>query len=186
MVGRGVRSTREGVLAADGGLDPTAYVAPPPTAATSGPGGASQATFEDLTYPERLDAETLPPETLEEPTAPDAEQPAPVAPVEARTAPRPDIDTRTAAPPVETVSRRSESDGEAFVVQVAAVHGRPAADRMAQRLVDKGYDAYVAEPSTRAPTLFRVRVGRFTDRREAETVAARLEKEEQFKPWITR
>jgi heme/copper-type cytochrome/quinol oxidase subunit 2 len=30
-----------------------------------------------------------------------------------------------------------------------------------------------------------VQVGRFNDRREAEQVARRLEKEEQFKPWIS-
>jgi len=33
---------------------------------------------------------------------------------------------------------------------------------------------------------YRVRVGKFKTKREAETVAARLQKEEQFKPWITR
>ena len=31
-----------------------------------------------------------------------------------------------------------------------------------------------------------MRVGKFKTRREAETVAAKLQKEEQFKPWITR
>jgi hypothetical protein len=31
-----------------------------------------------------------------------------------------------------------------------------------------------------------VRVGKFTTRREAETVAAKLQKEEQFRPWVTR
>jgi hypothetical protein len=31
-----------------------------------------------------------------------------------------------------------------------------------------------------------VRVGKFSTRREAESVAARLQKEEQFKPWVTR
>jgi cell division protein FtsN len=34
--------------------------------------------------------------------------------------------------------------------------------------------------------VFRVRVGKFNTRREAESVAARLQKEEQFKPWVTR
>jgi cell division protein FtsN len=33
---------------------------------------------------------------------------------------------------------------------------------------------------------YRVRVGKFKTKREAEAVAARLQKEEQFKPWITR
>jgi hypothetical protein len=34
--------------------------------------------------------------------------------------------------------------------------------------------------------MFRVRVGKFQQRAEAERVAARLQREEQFKPWITR
>jgi hypothetical protein len=34
--------------------------------------------------------------------------------------------------------------------------------------------------------MFRVRVGHFRTRRDAEPVFARLQKEEQFKPWITR
>jgi hypothetical protein len=29
-------------------------------------------------------------------------------------------------------------------------------------------------------------VGTFPTRREAETIAAKLQKEEQFKPWVTR
>ena len=55
-------------------------------------------------------------------------------------------------------------------------------------------DQYIADlvpakklaPANGTPSVFRVRVGKFTTRREAETVAARLQKEEQFKPWVTR
>ena len=55
-----------------------------------------------------------------------------------------------------------------------------------RRLVGKGFPAYVLSPESGAPAVFRVRVGKFKDRREAETVAARLQKEEQFNPWIVR
>jgi hypothetical protein len=44
----------------------------------------------------------------------------------------------------------------------------------------------VVSPEAGAPAVFRVRVGKFKERREAEGVAAKLEKEEQFKPWIVR
>ena len=57
---------------------------------------------------------------------------------------------------------------------------------MAMRLSTKGYAAYVVSPTTQTPSLFRVLVGTFKTRREAETIAARLQKEEQFKPWVTR
>jgi cell division septation protein DedD len=71
-------------------------------------------------------------------------------------------------------------------VQVAALNARGEADAIAKRLSDKGYAAYVLAPATGTPAVFRVRVGTFKTRREAETIATKLQKEEQFKPWITR
>ena len=51
----------------------------------------------------------------------------------------------------------------------------------------KGYPAFVMAPVKGAPTsVFRVRVGKYKDRRDAEAVFHRLETEEQFKPWIAR
>jgi cell division septation protein DedD len=58
---------------------------------------------------------------------------------------------------------------------------------MVQRLTGKGYEAYILDPAPGAPTtIFRVRVGRYADRSAAEQTRLRLEREEQFKPWITR
>ena len=57
---------------------------------------------------------------------------------------------------------------------------------MAKRLASEGYSAYVLAPAGGTPAVYRVRVGTFDTRREAETVAAKLEKEKQFKPWVTR
>ena len=45
--------------------------------------------------------------------------------------------------------------------------------------------AYVVPPADGA-TVYRVRVGKFSTRDQAEPVKAKLEKEELFKPWITR
>jgi cell division protein FtsN len=44
----------------------------------------------------------------------------------------------------------------------------------------------VLPPANGTPQVYRVRVGQFGTRREAESIATRLQKEEQFKPWITR
>jgi cell division septation protein DedD len=71
-------------------------------------------------------------------------------------------------------------------VQIAALNIRSEADAIAKRLSAKGYSAYVLNPAAGSPQIYRVRVGKFESRREAETIAARLEKEEQFKPWVTR
>ncbi len=78
-----------------------------------------------------------------------------------------------------------EPAGNGYAVQVAALNVRSEADAIARRLAAKGYAAYVVTPAN-GTSMFRVRVGKFGSRREAESVAARLQKEEQFKPWITR
>ena len=57
---------------------------------------------------------------------------------------------------------------------------------MAAALVTKGYPAYVLNPVPGKPPVYRVQVGRFKSRGDADKVAARLRNEEQFKPWVTR
>lgn len=79
-----------------------------------------------------------------------------------------------------------EPAGTGFAIQLAALGRREEADGIARRLTGKGYPAYVVAPDTGAPAVFRVRVGKFKDRREAESVATRLKQEEQFNPWIVR
>ncbi len=69
-------------------------------------------------------------------------------------------------------------------MQLAALNSRGEADAMAKRLSAKGYEAYVQDPAAGGPSIFRVRVGNYPTRGEAETVAAKLEKEGQFKPWV--
>ena len=71
-------------------------------------------------------------------------------------------------------------------MQVAALNVRSEADAIAKRLSSKGYAAYVlAPPGGTRRGLPRAR-RHFKTRREAETMAARLQKEEQIKPWVTR
>ena len=104
--------------------------------------------------------------------------PAPVAPP----APPPAVALATEIATAVADATLAEPPGTGFVVQVAAVRQRDAANAMARRLSAKGYPAFV----TIAGPNFRVRVGKYNDRSEAESVAGRLEKEERFKPWITR
>src|SRR5204862_219851 len=67
-----------------------------------------------------------------------------------------------------------------------AVNDRHEADTIAKRLAAKGYPSFVTTPPNGTPRTFRVRIGKYPNRRDAESIAARLQKEEQFKPWITR
>jgi cell division protein FtsN len=169
LVGRGVRAER----------GPVEAIAQPATPGTEGivaappAGGApASAAKENLSYPERLASNNPPAETLPTPRADAVEAPAPSPPVSA-----PVARSAPAAPP-------NEASG--FSIQVAALRQRAEAESVARGLTTKGYPAFVMSPDAGAPAVFRVRVGKFKDRREAESVAARLQKEEQFKPWIVR
>ena len=183
MVGRGVRAPRavDSTTAVDLTTDPTALTqTPPPTGPVSTTSSAPQ---DVLTYPDVLEDPTAPPAAARPPASSPASQPkATQAPVKPADPPAPARATVTPAPDV----RSTEPGGNGFVVQVAAVRERSEADTIARRLASKGYPSFVTTPGAGAPRVFRVRVGKYNDRREAATVASRLEKEEQFKPWITR
>ena len=74
-----------------------------------------------------------------------------------------------------------------WVVQIVALRDRGAASSIVQRLSGKGYPAFVVNPTGGAAApVFKVQVGRYADRNDAEQVARRLEREEQFKPWVSR
>lgn len=158
LVGRGVRAAEEQAELGASAAAPAATT--PAEAGRPGSGGAAE-----LTYPRRLAG-----------AAPAAEDlPASVSP------PAP------APPPVAEAPRPEPSPADGFTVQVAALRGEAEAAAIAQRLVAKGYPAYVLGPSADAPAaVYRVRVGKYADRREAEAVLRRLEREERFRPWITR
>jgi cell division septation protein DedD len=177
MVGRGVQVQQRlvGDAAREVVTDPTAVPSAPvsTTTTTAGTSGAPITTQETLTYAERLEAPDPPLETLREPA------PAP------RPAPPPAPPAPRAAATVAASRVAAEPAGNGYVVQVAAVRQRSEADTIARRLSTKGYPAFVTTPAG-AARVFRVRVGKYPSRREADSVASRLEREEQFKPWITR
>ena len=54
-------------------------------------------------------------------------------------------------------------------MQIAALNVRSEADAIAKRLSSKGYAAYVLSPADGTPSVYRVRIGKFPTRREAET-----------------
>jgi cell division septation protein DedD len=190
LVGRGVRlprATEPVEASATSTFDPTA--ATQTGAATSTvTEGAPVAANETLTYAERLEDPTPPAETLRETPEPKpAPPPAPAPPAAAASSTSrstPDHATPK-KPAADAEGALPEPPGNGFVVQVAAVRARAEADTIARRLSSKGYPSFVTTPGGVA-NVFRVRVGKYSDRREAESVASRLEKEEQFRPWITK
>ncbi len=199
QVGRGVMAQRGIPEAADAVSSPEPPLASAPASQPSS--GAPVTAGEKLSYAERL---ASPEPAAEQLTKPGASAPAAVvvtptpkpelpaenpqraagtvpAPPAAAPAPTPAV---SAPAPADAAS--AEPPGPGFAIQVAALQQRAEADLVVKRLAGKGYAAYVVVPAAGAPAMYRVRVGKFKDRREADTVAARLQKEEQFKPWVVR
>lgn len=180
QVGRNAKI--ENVVATGGG-DTTAG-SPPPAAATpsqavaaGGPPAAEPPApaaepDDELSYAKRLQSDAAPAEKLKAPASPPAEtsapKPAPAA------APR-----EAPAAPVKNGSRQG-----AWIVQVISLQDRSAAATIATRLAGKGYPAFVLDPAPGAPAIYRVQVGGYPDRRDAEQASRRLEKDEQFKPLV--
>ena len=202
FVGRGVQAARP----AHADVPPlSAAVSPDPVTATDlDQGGASamgdgKAAIprDPLSYPERVTKPGLMPESLAPgsvtPPAPPDPQPdtAAEATGDLRAGPA------ASAPPTTSPAAGTPRTGPAvagpaagagnLTVQVAAVRRKAEAQGIVDRLVKKGYPAFVyTPPSGDRAGGYRVRVGQFKSRAEAEAMAGRLKKEEQYKPWITR
>lgn len=97
-----------------------------------------------------------------------------------------------AAPPRPSATRiRSEvvspSPGPAagrFAVQVGAFAESESAERLAETLRGKGFDAYVSPGAHAGEARWRVRVGPLPSREEAERVASRLKAQERLPTWV--
>ena len=200
LVGRGVRG--ETVSAAASTSPPAAASGPMASTPASTPSDAPPAE-NPLSYKERLESEKPTVETLK----PAKAEPAP-APVAAATPPPPVDAAPAPAQPEATVAKQVEAkqaDKEKtpqgttgasevsakksgiWAVQVVALTDQAAANAVVQRLSSKGYPAFIVKPQPTSPVQnYKVQVGKFDDRSQAEQVAGRLKREEQFQPWILR
>ena len=197
LVGRGVRAER-----AQDAIETPAAAAGTPAPATAsepvadaGPPSAEPpppAADDELSYHKRLEGDTSPAEDLKGPAAEPKPSTAAAPPPKPLTSvappPKPEPAAASAqAPPSAPDTAPTGGRPGTWVVQLVALRDRAAAGSIVSRLTSKGYPAFVADPATGSPApVFKVQVGRYNDRREAEQVARRLEKEEQFKPWISR
>ncbi len=176
LVGRGVRAER-------GEEDPqttAAAPAPPTDAATSAGPPATEPPAPpadaELSYDKRLRGQN-PDDRL-------SSQPAESKPAAEPPAPAQAPPASAEQPSTAEVPRAGRSGG--WVVQVHALQNQDAASAFVRSLSSKGYPAFLVTPEAGSPQLYRVQIGGYPDRRDAEQVARRLEKEEQFKPAIKR
>jgi len=73
-----------------------------------------------------------------------------------------------------------EKAGKRWTVQVLATPARGIATAWMEKLKGKGYDAFVVEAEIDGKTWYRVRLGNFKIRRDAETLGALVRLEERF------
>lgn len=155
------------------------------------------ATEEDLTYPRRLDSPEAVAEKLSpaegstsrraEPApaarpAPPATQPA--TPEGTSSKPASAAASRPVEPPLPPPAAQGARPGT-WIVQVISLKDRTAAAQIVQRLKNKGYPSFLV--TTSGPTqLYKVQVGRYRERSEAQKIQARLKREEQFDSLIVR
>jgi cell division protein FtsN len=172
-VGRGVRGPA--AEAAQAAAAPTIEQVPAPE--------PTQAPANELSYAEALEGEpsnAAPPSPVEEPVveAPKPEPPpAPAKSAEARS-PEPAPATKAAAKSVPPLN--------GWVVQVGAFNANDVATREAAKLQDKGYPAFVfTEPPATPGPHYKVRVGPYSGRPDAESMLRTLTKE-GYKPLLKR
>ncbi|HEY8536077.1 MAG TPA: SPOR domain-containing protein [Vicinamibacterales bacterium] len=186
MVGRGVRSqqTPATEMAAAGVADVTPAEAPapePPPAPAPAAGTPEPVDdyYRDLTAEQPTDMKAKPAETR---------------PAETRRTSRPEPARAAAATPPSAAPQPAAADAQppsavtsgGYAVQLVALSDRAEAENIVKRLIGKGYPAYIVNPVAGKPRIYRVQVGRYPERREADRIAARLRAEEQFSPWVTR
>ncbi len=201
MVGRGVRAERGDQSAQT--TDAPAATTPPPTSATPppsapatpAPAGKDQSPVPpepaENDYYKSLTAQKPDDESLKASAKrkPDAAAPPPAskaAPASAAAAPPAPEKSKPAPPPMADQSQPAAVTSGGFAVQITALRDRGEADAIVKRLVTKGYPAYVLNPVPGKPPVYRVQVGRYKNRGDADRIAGRLKKEEQFSPWVTR
>lgn len=104
-------------------------------------------------------------------------------------------DTRAAAPAAQPApaavpapeprAEKARASADDLYIQVLATRQQDAADALRQKLASRSYPAaVVSSPDSQGRPMYRVRVGGYESRQEAERVAARLRKEERLKTWI--
>jgi len=92
---------------------------------------------------------------------------------------------RTLLGPAKTMPAAGSSGsvnlGKRWSVQISAAPAKDTADHLVQQLIAKGYDGYVVPAEVKGQTYYRVRVGHFAEREEAESMRQSLTRQEGYR-----
>jgi cell division septation protein DedD len=87
--------------------------------------------------------------------------------------------------PAPSQSRSKAKTAKGYAVQVAAFKSRKSARKLRDELKEKGYPAYIAQNAKgEEEKWFRVRLGKYATRRQAQQAVQRLKQKTKFKPFI--
>ncbi|MEO1085334.1 MAG: SPOR domain-containing protein [Acidobacteriota bacterium] len=114
---------------------------------------------------------------------PQAAPPAQAAPPPPRRATPPP--PKPAPTPAATAPAPAAAPAETFVVQVFSTHDEPQAKKLQQRLASMSYKAFLSTIDVGGQTMYRVRIGPFGQRDQAEKVKLNVRNQLKLDPWVT-
>ena len=201
LVGRGVKAQRGDVADSPSVASSSPATQPAADAPPSEPPAPATETPDELSYHKRLQGESAAPDTVK-PEPPPSEPPAPAtetpdelsyhkrlqgesAPPETVKPEAPPPATPPPAAPQDPAPAAAEGARPgAWIVQVGAFGTVGAARDVVRKLAAKGHPAFLVSPAAGMPAIYRVQVGGYPSRSEADEVARRIEQEDQFKPVV--
>ncbi len=89
------------------------------------------------------------------------------------------------SPPPGPAETEAAAGGESVVIQVFSSHDEKQANAILERLRTGGVRAFLSPVDVNKKTMYRVRVGPFSDRTLAESEAAMLRRQYRLDTWIT-
>ena len=93
--------------------------------------------------------------------------------------------TKTENKPVEKKPEPAASTTDkTYYIQLTATPVEKAAREMKQKFERKGYNVYLLEVMNNGQKLYKVRIGVFSSRDQARSIAEKIRKEDKIKPWI--
>ena len=92
---------------------------------------------------------------------------------------------RETAPPTTTRPQPHQGTSDGLVVQVFSSREREQAQKVVDTLTSAGQRAFLSPQEVDGRTMYRVRIGPFSDRAEAERVANQVKRAHKLDTWIT-
>ncbi len=152
---------------------------------TTSQGAQQQSTPPPSTFAQDIGSErpaTAQPRNAEPKAADPASQP-----TARRDAPPPPTSAPAQKPPAAPPKAQpaTPAAGDGFVVQVFSTRDEPQARKVLSELKGAGHRAFLSAVEVTGQTMYRVRVGPFAQRGEAEKVAGQVRRQMKLDPWVT-